>query len=186
MRDPSVLLRSGLLRAEIDSIGISPRVAVLKQYFALVLDCGEELGETSMLPSHFLRCASAGTTLAVRAQPGARKTAITGIYGEGATAQLKIAVHAPRNRGPRRSRRRSADCFPGQHLGLPKKPPSQLISGQSASKVFLYLRGVASMDQAQRELARHSSLDKYKKTRVAPCEEFSALQTAEMKGQTKE
>ncbi len=36
-----------------------------------------------------------GVTLAVRAQPGARKTAITGVYGEGASAQLKIAVHAP-------------------------------------------------------------------------------------------
>ena len=36
-----------------------------------------------------------GVTLAVRAQPGAKKTAITGIYGEGETAQLKIAVQAP-------------------------------------------------------------------------------------------
>ena len=34
-------------------------------------------------------------TLAVRAQPGAKKTAITGVYGEGESAQLKIAVHAP-------------------------------------------------------------------------------------------
>ena len=36
-----------------------------------------------------------GITLAVRAQPGAKKTAITGVYGEGAAAQLKIAVQAP-------------------------------------------------------------------------------------------
>ena len=36
-----------------------------------------------------------GVTLAVRAQPGAKKTAIVGIYGEGASAQLKIAVQAP-------------------------------------------------------------------------------------------
>ena len=42
-----------------------------------------------------LRAAAAGGTLAVRAQPGAKKTAITGVYGEGATAQLKIAVQAP-------------------------------------------------------------------------------------------
>jgi len=42
-----------------------------------------------------LRATQAGVTLAVRAQPGAKKTAITGVYGEGAAAQLKIAVHAP-------------------------------------------------------------------------------------------
>ena len=42
-----------------------------------------------------LRQTTGGVTLAVRAQPGAKKTAITGIYGEGATAQLKIAVQAP-------------------------------------------------------------------------------------------
>jgi len=43
-----------------------------------------------------VRATAGGVTLAVRAQPGAKKTAITGIYGEGAAAQLKIAVHAPR------------------------------------------------------------------------------------------
>jgi uncharacterized protein len=42
-----------------------------------------------------LRAAADGVTLAVRAQPGAKKTAIAGIYGEGAKAQLKIAVQAP-------------------------------------------------------------------------------------------
>ena len=42
-----------------------------------------------------LREVAGGVTLAVRAQPGAKKTAIIGIYGEGATAQLKIAVQAP-------------------------------------------------------------------------------------------
>jgi uncharacterized protein (TIGR00251 family) len=36
-----------------------------------------------------------GCTLAVRVQPGAKKTAITGIYGEGAQARLKIALQAP-------------------------------------------------------------------------------------------
>ena len=42
-----------------------------------------------------IREAAEGVTLSVRVHPGAKKTAITGIYGEGATAQLKIAVHAP-------------------------------------------------------------------------------------------
>ena len=42
-----------------------------------------------------LRETAEGVTLAIRVQPGAKKTAISGIYGEGQTAQLKIAVHAP-------------------------------------------------------------------------------------------
>jgi len=41
-----------------------------------------------------LRATPAGVTLAVRAQPGAKKTAIMGVYGKGAAAQLKIAVQA--------------------------------------------------------------------------------------------
>ncbi len=48
-----------------------------------------------------LRARADGVTLAVRAQPGAKKTAIAGIYGEGAAAQLKIAVQAPPLEGPR-------------------------------------------------------------------------------------
>jgi hypothetical protein len=35
-----------------------------------------------------LRATADGVILAVRAQPGAKKTAITGIYGEGTAAQL--------------------------------------------------------------------------------------------------
>jgi uncharacterized protein len=42
-----------------------------------------------------IRAVADGVTLAVRAQPGAKKTAIVGVYGEGASAQLKIAVQAP-------------------------------------------------------------------------------------------
>ena len=42
-----------------------------------------------------LRAVESGVTLAVRAQPGAKKTAIAGLWGDGAEAQLKIAVQAP-------------------------------------------------------------------------------------------
>ena len=42
-----------------------------------------------------LRVVKDGVTIAVRVQPGAKKKAIVGVYGEGATAQLKIAVQAP-------------------------------------------------------------------------------------------
>ena len=85
-----------------------------------------------------LRAAAEGVTLAVRAQPGAKKTAIMGIYGEGATAQLKIAVHAP----PLEGRANAAlIAFLAGTFSVPGSAV-ELASGElSRSKVFL-LRGV--------------------------------------------
>ncbi len=85
-----------------------------------------------------LRATASGVTLAVRAQPGAKKTAITGMYGEGATAQLKIAVHAP----PLEGRANEAlIAFLAETFSV-SKSAVELASGQlSRSKVFL-LRGV--------------------------------------------
>ena len=85
-----------------------------------------------------LRAAADGVTLAVRAQPGAKKTAITGVYGEGAAAQLKIAVHAP----PVEGRANSAlVAFLAEKFGLPKSSVESISGELSRSKVFL-LRGV--------------------------------------------
>ena len=65
-----------------------------------------------------LRATPGGVTLAVRAQPGAKKTAITGVYGEGAAAQLKIAVHAP----PLEGRANQAlIAFLAETFSIPKK-----------------------------------------------------------------
>lgn len=88
--------------------------------------------------SGMIRAAAGGVTLTVRAQPGAKKTAITGVYGEGAAAQLKIAVQAP----PVEGRANSALVeFLAELFGLPKSRV-ELVSGElSRSKVFL-LRGV--------------------------------------------
>lgn len=85
-----------------------------------------------------LRANAAGVTLAVRAQPCAKKTAITGVYGEGATAQLKIAVHAL----PLEGRANQAlIAFLAETFNLPKNAV-ELVTGElSRSKVFL-LRGV--------------------------------------------
>jgi uncharacterized protein (TIGR00251 family) len=90
------------------------------------------------MSSGMIRATTDGVTLAVRAQPGAKKTAITGVYGEGAAARLKIAVHAP----PIEGRANSAlIAFLAETFDLPKNAV-ELISGQlSRSKVFL-LRGV--------------------------------------------
>ncbi|MGP8250703.1 MAG: DUF167 domain-containing protein [Terracidiphilus sp.] len=88
-----------------------------------------------------LRPAKDGVTLAVRAQPGAKKTAIAGVYGEGAAAQLKIAVNAPPVEG------RANDAliaFLAEFFSLPKSA-IELASGTSSrSKVFL-LRGISLM-----------------------------------------
>ena len=96
-----------------------------------------------------IRETAAGVTLAVRAQPGAKKTAITGIYGDGPAAQLKIAVHAP----PLEGRANEAlIAFLADFFSLPRAHV-ELISGElSRSKVFL-LRGV-KLSQANVALSK--------------------------------
>jgi hypothetical protein len=86
-----------------------------------------------------LRAHANGVTLAVRAQPGAKKTAIVGIWGEGADAQLKIAVQAPPIEG-----RANMELirFLAEKFALTKSAV-ELMSGElSRSKVFL-LKGVS-------------------------------------------
>ena len=85
-----------------------------------------------------LRENPSGVTLAVRAQPGAKKTAITSVYGEGAAAQLKIAVHAP----PLEGRANAAlVAFLAETFSIPKSAVELTTGELSRSKVFL-LRGV--------------------------------------------
>jgi uncharacterized protein (TIGR00251 family) len=95
-----------------------------------------------------LREVAAGVTLSIRAQPGAKKTAITGIYGEGATAQLKIAVQAP----PIEGRANEAlIAFLAKTFDLPKSSVALVSGALSRSKVFL-LRGI-TIEQVQEKLA---------------------------------
>jgi uncharacterized protein (TIGR00251 family) len=89
-----------------------------------------------------LRPAAGGVTLAVRAQPGAKKTAIVGLYGEGDAAQLKIAVQAP----PLEGRANEAlVAFLAEALGLPKRSV-ELVSGELARSKVFFLRGVRLPD----------------------------------------
>lgn len=84
-----------------------------------------------------LRETAEGVTIAVRAQPGAKKTAIAGIYGEGIDAQLKVAVHAP----PIEGRANEAlIAFLAEHFSLPRRDVVLVSGALSRSKVFL-LRG---------------------------------------------
>jgi hypothetical protein len=91
-----------------------------------------------------LREVAGGVTLAVRAQPGAKKTTIVGEYGEGDSAQLKIAVQAP----PVEGRANEAlITFLAKTFSVPKRS-IELASGElSRSKVFV-IRGL-SMARAE-------------------------------------
>jgi uncharacterized protein (TIGR00251 family) len=90
----------------------------------------------------WLHAVDGGVMLAVRAQPGAKKTAIVGIYGEGDAARLKIQVHAP----PIEGRANAALIeFLADRFGVAKRS-IELVSGESSrSKVFL-LHGVSAAE----------------------------------------
>ncbi len=96
-----------------------------------------------------LRASADGITLAVRAQPGAKRTAIVGIYGEGTGAQLKVAVQAPPLEGRANE---TLIAFLAEAFSLPKSAVV-LASGElSRNKVFL-LRGM-TMARATASLAK--------------------------------
>jgi uncharacterized protein (TIGR00251 family) len=91
-----------------------------------------------------LRATPAGVTLAVRVHPSAQKTAITGIHGEGPSAQLKIAVNAP----PIEGRANSAlIAFLSELFAIPGNKVGILTGKLSRSKVFL-IREV-TLEEAQ-------------------------------------
>ena len=116
-----------------------------------------------------LRAMQGGITLAVRAQPGAKKTTIVGIYGEGAAAQLKIAVQAP----PIEGRANSAlIAFLAKFFDIPKGSV-ELISGElSRSKVFL-LRGV-TLQQVQEILSSSNLTRMWRERRMQRVFRFRA------------
>jgi hypothetical protein len=95
-----------------------------------------------------LRATASGVTLAVRAQPGAKKTAITGVYGEGPAAQLKIAVHAP----PLEGRANQAlIAFLAETFTVPKNAV-ELVSGELSRSKVIMLHGV-TLEQAEKKLS---------------------------------
>jgi uncharacterized protein len=95
-----------------------------------------------------LRATADGVTLSVRAQPGAKRTAICGIHGAGATAQLKIAVQAP----PIEGRANEAlIAFLAETFSMARRDVLLTSGDLSRSKVFL-LRGV-TLAQANAILA---------------------------------
>jgi uncharacterized protein (TIGR00251 family) len=96
-----------------------------------------------------LRVVPDGVMLAVRAQPGAKKTAITGVYGEGSSAQLKVAIHAPPVEGRANS---TLIELLADTLGLARNKV-QIVRGElSRSKLFL-LHGV-TVEEVQSKLSK--------------------------------
>ena len=100
-----------------------------------------------------LRATVDGVTLAVRAQPGAKKTAIAGVYGEGATAQLKIAVHARPVEGKANA---ALVEFLAEFFGVARSR-IEIVNGEmSRSKVFA-VRGL-TLTEAERVIAPYFPL----------------------------
>lgn len=71
--------------------------------------------------------------MAIRVQPGAKKTAITGIYGEGEAAAVKLSLSAPPIDG--RANEAVIDFF-AELLGVPKRRVCILFGETSRSKVI--------------------------------------------------
>lgn len=97
-----------------------------------------------------IRDTANGATFSIRVQPGAKKTAITGIYGEGADAAVKLSLTAPPIDG------RANDAvieFLADLLGLAKSHVSILFGVASRSKV-VQVAGVSSL-QIAAILIRH-------------------------------
>jgi uncharacterized protein len=78
-----------------------------------------------------------GCTIAVRVQPGAKKTQIAGIYGEGEQAALKIALAAPAAEGRANV---ALIAFMAATLGIPKSF-IEILSGEIARNKVLLLHG---------------------------------------------
>jgi hypothetical protein len=103
----------------------------------------------------FLRDHSDGCSLAVRVQPGSRQNAITGVYGQAAESQLKIALKAP----PIEGRANEAlIAFLADFFGLPRSAVS-ITHGQSGRLKLVILRALKTADaQARIRTALSSSI----------------------------
>jgi uncharacterized protein (TIGR00251 family) len=100
-----------------------------------------------------LRPVREGVLLAVRAQPGAKKTALAGVYGEGAAAQLKVAVKA----SPVEGRANEALIeFLAETFAL-TKGAVEIVSGELSRTKVILLRG-ETMGRARAVLARRVDL----------------------------
>jgi len=80
-----------------------------------------------------IRDTAGGATFAIRVQPGAKKTAVTGIHGEREAAAVKLSLAAPPVEG--RANEAVVDFF-AELLGVPKRHVAILFGETSRSKVI--------------------------------------------------
>ena len=90
----------------------------------------------------FLREHPDGCSLAVRVQPGAKRTAITGIHGEGAEARLKIALQAP----PIEGRANEALVAYISEIFSLARPAVVIAHGQTGRSKLVILKGVQATE----------------------------------------
>lgn len=102
----------------------------------------------SDLPA-YLRETADGCTLALRVQPGAKRNAILGVYGEGEQAQLKIALQVPPVEGKANE---ALIEFLARTFGIPKSSV-KLLSGESSRSKVVLLNGLSG-DVATEELSK--------------------------------
>jgi len=94
-----------------------------------------------------LRAHAEGCTLAVRVQPGAKKTAFAGFYGENSETRVKIALQAP----PIDGRANEAlIAFLAEVFGLPRSAVA-IQHGQTSRSKLVSLQGI-SIVEAQSQL----------------------------------
>ena len=103
------------------------------------------------MSSDVLRAHPEGCTLAVRVQPGAKKSGITGIYGEGSESRLKIALQAPAIDGRANE---ALTGFLAEVFHLPKSSVLLLSGLSSRSRVLL----LKSVDAARAEVILRKAL----------------------------
>ncbi len=80
-----------------------------------------------------IRDSDSGASFAVRVHPRAKKTADTGIFGEGPEAALKVALSAPPLDG--RANEALIEFFAGI-FGVPRSSIAVISGAQSRSKVL--------------------------------------------------
>lgn len=86
------------------------------------------------MSSGVLRAHAEGCTLAVRVQPGAKKTAFAGFYGEGSETRVKIALQAPAIEGRANE---ALIAFLAEAFDLPRASVRIVAGDSSRSKVCL-------------------------------------------------
>jgi uncharacterized protein (TIGR00251 family) len=97
---------------------------------------------TASLIGNALREHAEGCTLALRVQPGAKKSAITGVFGDGREARLKVALQAPPIEGQAND---ALITFLAEFFGL-SRSAVVIAHGQTGRSKLVNLRGIRAED----------------------------------------